>query len=150
LTAVCGLSMDPASRYLRPAPERPWTPAAAAVRDLVAAELPGWGPTGLIGNGYRTGDDSISWHGDDEPALGTDPVVVSVSLGAPRAFRLRPRGGGPSTVVELGHGDLLVMGGRTQTEFVHAITKTERVVGPRVSLTFRRYRAQLVPLPSRP
>lgn len=139
LTAVCGRSMDPASRYRRPNPEAPWTPTAWAVREAVCGAVPSWEPNGLIANRYRDGADSISWHADDEPALGPQPIVVSVSLGAGRTFRLRPRGGGPTTLVQLGHGDLLVMGGDTQREFLHAINKSGRTTGTRVSLTYRRY-----------
>jgi alkylated DNA repair dioxygenase AlkB len=139
LTALCGRSMDPASRYRRPNREMPWTPTAAMVRDAVARSVPDWEPNGLIANRYRDGADSISWHADDEPALGSRPLVVSVSLGARRTFRLRPRDGGPTTLLELEHGDLLVMRGETQREFVHAINKSARPTGPRLSLTYRRY-----------
>ena len=139
LTAVCGRSMDPATRYRRPNPVQPWSPVAGALRSLVAAEVPGWEPNGLIANRYRDGADSISWHADDEPALGPSPVVASVSFGARRGFRLKPRSGGPAITVDLSHGDLLIMGGATQQEYVHAIAKSKRVNGPRVSLTFRRY-----------
>jgi alkylated DNA repair dioxygenase AlkB len=140
LTAVCGRSMDPASRYTRPRPEQPWTPRAAAIRDRVTAAVPGWTPTGLIANWYRTGSDSIGFHSDDEPVLGTDPLVVSVSLGATRTLQFRLKGGGPAIArVPLGHGDLLTMAGATQTEYEHGITKTRRVHDPRISITLRNY-----------
>lgn len=142
LTAVCGRSMDPASRYLRARADRPWTPAAESIRDRVAQVVPGWEPTGLIANWYRTGSDSISWHADNEPALGHDPLVVSVSLGATRRLSFRPAQGGPALQhVDLGDGDLLVMGGSCQSELHHAIVKTVRPVGARIALTFRHYRA---------
>jgi alkylated DNA repair dioxygenase AlkB len=60
-----------------------------------------------------------------------------VSLGAPRALRLRPRGGGSGLRYDLGHGDLLVMGGSCQRTWEHAIPKTARPVGPRISVQFR-------------
>jgi len=63
--------------------------------------------------------------------------VAILSLGAPRAFLLRPRGGGPSRRSEIGHGDLLVMGGSCQRTWEHAVPKTARAVGPRISVQFR-------------
>ncbi|WP_406832823.1 alpha-ketoglutarate-dependent dioxygenase AlkB [Pedococcus sp. KACC 23699] len=139
LTAVCGVSMDPASRYRRSNPVTPWAPAAGYVRDRVEGVVAGWRPNGLIANRYRDGQDSIGWHSDSEPALGHHPVVVSVSLGESRVLLLRPREGGPRRAFELAHGDLFVMGGATQKEFVHSISKVGRPVGERISLTFRKY-----------
>jgi alkylated DNA repair dioxygenase AlkB len=67
-----------------------------------------------------------------------DTMVAIVSLGAPRALRLRPRGGGsPSLRFDVGHGDLLVMGGSCQRTWEHCVPKTARDVGPRISVQFR-------------
>jgi alkylated DNA repair dioxygenase AlkB len=88
---------------------------------------------------YRDGSDSVAWHGD---RIGRgaehDTMVAIVSLGAPRALRLRPRGGGrPSLRFDIGHGDLLVMGGSCQRTWEHCVPKTVRAVGPRISVQFR-------------
>ena len=87
---------------------------------------------------YRDGRDSVAWHGD---TIGRgsreDTMVAILSLGAPRAFLLRPRGGGPSVRYEIGHGDLLVMGGSCQRTWEHAVPKTAQSVGPRLSAQFR-------------
>ena len=88
---------------------------------------------------YRDGRDSVAWHGD---TIGRsrveDTMVAIVSLGAPRRLMLRPKGGGQSSIgFALGHGDLLVMGGSCQRTWEHAIPKTNRAVGPRVSVQFR-------------
>lgn len=91
-------------------------------------------------NAYRDGADSMGWHADDEPELGTDPLIASVSLGASRRFRLRPRQGGPSSGIDLAHGSLLVMRDRSQADFRHAVPKTRRAVGLRINLTFREVR----------
>jgi len=139
LTAVCGKSMKPASRYRRANPDTPWTPMAAQVLDRVHRTCPAWRPNGLIANWYRDGADSIDWHSDSEPALGQDPTVVSASLGATRTFLLKPRDGGPKTAIKLGDGDLLIMGGRTQSEYRHSIAKVQQPTGARISLTFRHY-----------
>ncbi|UDY37809.1 alpha-ketoglutarate-dependent dioxygenase AlkB [Dermatobacter hominis] len=87
---------------------------------------------------YRDGDDSVAWHGD---RLGrgstTDTMVAIVSFGSPRRLSLRPRGGGRQRGYTVGHGDLLVMGGSCQRTWEHAVLKTARPVGPRISVQFR-------------
>ncbi|WP_329258935.1 alpha-ketoglutarate-dependent dioxygenase AlkB [Actinoallomurus sp. NBC_01490] len=87
---------------------------------------------------YRDGADSVAWHGD---RIGRgrreDTMVAIVSVGAPRSLLLRPRGGGPTLRHDLGHGDLLVMGGSCQRTWEHAIPKTARPAGPRISIQFR-------------
>lgn len=87
---------------------------------------------------YRDGSDSVAWHGDTSGRGAThDTMVAIVSIGAPRALLLRPRGGGESLRYRLGHGDLIVMGGSCQRTWEHAIPKTRRAVGPRISIQFR-------------
>ncbi|MBO9521707.1 MAG: alpha-ketoglutarate-dependent dioxygenase AlkB [Nocardioidaceae bacterium] len=87
---------------------------------------------------YRDGQDSVAWHGDN---LGRgrqhDTMVAIVSFGSPRKLLLRPKGGGETLTHHLGHGDLLVMGGSCQRTWEHAVPKTTRPVGPRVSVQFR-------------
>jgi len=87
---------------------------------------------------YRDGRDSVAWHGDTKGrSASTDTMVAIVSFGSPRALLLRPRGGGTSLRFPVGHGDLIVMGGSFQRTWEHAIPKTARPVGPRVSVQFR-------------
>ncbi len=87
---------------------------------------------------YRDGRDSVAWHGDTIGRGRTeDTMVAIVSLGTPRPLLLRPRGGGASLRFELGHGDLLVMGGSCQRTWEHAVPKTSQPVGPRISVQFR-------------
>ena len=87
---------------------------------------------------YRTGRDSVAWHGDTIGRGATDDTVVAIlSLGASRTFALRPRGGGASLRLVLDHGDLIVMGGSSQRTWEHAIPKTARPIGPRISVQFR-------------
>jgi alkylated DNA repair dioxygenase AlkB len=87
---------------------------------------------------YRDGRDSVAWHGDTIGRARTeDTMVAIVSVGAPRPLLLRPRGGGETIRYALGHGDLIVMGGSCQRTWEHAIPKTARPVGPRISIQFR-------------
>lgn len=87
-------------------------------------------------NLYRDGRDSVAWHRDKIPQRVHQPIVALVSLGEPRRFLLRPRGGGSSRPFPLGHGDLLVTGGDTQRTWEHAVLKVARA-GPRISIAFR-------------
>ena len=88
---------------------------------------------------YRTGQDSVAWHGDTTGRSSSqDTLVAIVSFGSPRPLMLRPRGGGGDSLkFPLGHGDLVVMGGSCQRTWEHAIPKTAKKVGPRVSVQFR-------------
>ncbi|MBW4705839.1 MULTISPECIES: alpha-ketoglutarate-dependent dioxygenase AlkB [unclassified Micromonospora] len=87
---------------------------------------------------YRDGRDSVAWHGDTiGRSAHTDTMVAIVSFGSPRPLLLRPRGGGDTLRFPLGHGDLVVMGGSCQRTWEHAVPKTTRPVGPRVSVQFR-------------
>ena len=87
---------------------------------------------------YRTGRDSVAWHGDTNGRSSrVDTMVAIVSFGSPRPLLLRPRGGGASLRFPVGHGDLIVMGGSCQRTWEHAVPKTAKPVGPRVSVQFR-------------
>ncbi len=86
---------------------------------------------------YRDGRDSVAWHGDTIGRGSTqDTMVAIVSLGDPRRLHLRPRSGGDTVVVEMGHGDLVVMGGSCQRTWEHAVPKVAHA-GPRISVQFR-------------
>lgn len=87
-------------------------------------------------NLYRDGNDSVAWHGDRVARDLPDAVVACVSLGHRRPFRLRPRGGGPSLVIEPGRGDLIVMGGSCQRTWQHCVPKVADA-GPRICVMFR-------------
>jgi alkylated DNA repair dioxygenase AlkB len=87
---------------------------------------------------YRDGRDSVAWHGDRTGRGRTeDTMVAIISIGTPRTLMLRPRGGGETLRHHLGHGDLIVMGGSCQRTWQHAIPKTTRATGPRISIQFR-------------
>ncbi len=118
----------------------PW-PALNEARNLLSAYyLPELGEsfTSVGMCLYRDGRDSVAWHGDTLGRGATDDTIVAIlSLGATRTLALRPRGGGVSLRFNLDHGDLIVMGGSCQRTWEHAIPKTTRPVGPRISVQFR-------------
>jgi alkylated DNA repair dioxygenase AlkB len=105
----------------------------------------------VLANLYRDGRDSMGWHSDDEPELGPEPVIASLSLGAARRFvfktksRAKPDAMRPPAAavverlgLELRHGSLLVMSGQTQAGYLHALPATAKPVAARINLTFRR------------
>jgi alkylated DNA repair dioxygenase AlkB len=118
---------------------RPPTPATAALlaRVVEHTRVPF---NHVLVNRYRDGADSIGRHADDEPELGRDPIVATLSLGASRRFVLEPRRAklGARHAIDVAHGSLLVMGGTCQRHYVHGVPRASRTVGERISLTFRR------------
>lgn len=88
-------------------------------------------------NLYRDGQDGMGWHSDDEAALGPEPEIVSLSLGAARRFHFKHRMNDARVALELGHGSCLIMKGRCQACWRHQLPKTKRKIGPRINLTFR-------------
>ncbi|MDI1433227.1 alpha-ketoglutarate-dependent dioxygenase AlkB family protein [Polyangium sorediatum] len=122
-----GLSLTP----------NPWTPALSALRARVEAAA-GCTFNSVLVNHYRDGDDSMGKHADDEPELGENPVIASLSLGARRKFVLEPKHkGGEKVTLELGEGNLLVMAGTTQHHYRHGVPK-QAGREARMNLTFRR------------
>lgn len=93
----------------------------------------------VAANYYRSGHDSVAWHGDTVRKTLERPLVAIVSLGNRRRFGLRPRGGGRAHWFTVDGGDLLVMGGRSQHEWEHSVPKATRR-GPRISVTYRHSR----------
>ncbi len=115
----------------------PWPDVLMPVRDRLQEEL-GTRLNSVLLNRYRSGTDSMGWHSDDEPELGPQPVIASLSLGAARRFLLRRRDDHAFKAnYLLGHGDLLVMAGSTQAHYQHALPKSARVQAERINLTFR-------------
>ncbi len=116
---------------------QPWTATTAQLRDELRQQL-GLRFNSVLANLYRDGRDGMGWHSDDEPELGDEPVIASLSFGASRTLRLRTRKERTAALsIELGHGSLLLMAGRTQQNYQHALPPRTRVRGPRINLTFR-------------
>jgi len=91
-------------------------------------------------NLYRNGNDGVSWHSDKTDKSGTNPIIASVTFGETRMFRLRHkfRKEVPQVHIPLYHGSFLIMAGKTNSFWEHAVPKTAKEVLPRINLTFRR------------
>ena len=92
----------------------------------------------VLCNLYRDGNDSNGWHADDERELGINPVIASLSFGESRDFQFKHRGTGDRMAINLMSGSLLVMAGKTQSNWLHCVPKRRRCNSPRINLTFRR------------
>lgn len=113
-----------------------FTPALLEIKRHVET-LAGVKFNSVLLNRYRNGNDSISWHTDDEKELGRNPVIASLNLGATRVFQLRHNDTKEKIALELSHGSLLIMRGELQHFWKHQIPKTKKAVGERINLTFR-------------
>lgn len=91
-------------------------------------------------NLYRNGSDGVSWHSDKIDKSGINPIIASVTFGETRMFRLRHkfRKEVPQVHIPLYHGSFLIMAGKTNSFWEHAVPKTTKEVLPRINLTFRR------------
>ncbi len=113
-----------------------WSPELETLRDRFASDF-GIRTNTVLANLYRDGQDSMGWHRDNEPELGPDPLVVSLSLGATRDFDVRRDADKWTHRFALGHGDLLLMGSDSQTNWTHSIPKRLKINSLRINLTFR-------------
>jgi len=117
----------------------PWTPALLEIKarceTIAQADF-----NSVLLNYYRHGQDSMGWHQDNEPELGPQPVIASVSLGATRRFQFRHKKRRDLALIsiDLAHGSLLLMQGPTQEFWKHQIPKTTQPIGARINLTFRK------------
>ena len=116
---------------------QPWSDALNSLRARIEA-ITGSRFNSMLANLYRDGNDAIGWHADNEPELGPQPVIASLSLGASRRFDMRHRDApGKVERIMLEHGSLLVMGGQTQSRWQHSIARTAAPTAERINLTFR-------------
>lgn len=117
---------------------RPWTPVLLEIKERVEglAEIRF---NSVLLNFYRTGQDSVSWHADDEPELAPCQTIASVSFGGTRRFVMKHkhRTDLPKWEVPLTHGSVLLMRGETQQHWLHHVPRTAKPAEPRINLTFR-------------
>lgn len=115
----------------------PWNDLLQGIREAVEQQT-GCAFNSVLLNWYRDGTDSMGWHADDEPELGPNPVIASVNLGASRRFLLRRKDDHQCKwELTLTHGSLLLMRGRMQHFWQHAIPKEKKITSLRINLTFR-------------
>lgn len=126
----------------KPKPVFPWTPSLSRVRALVEDALDHTFNCVVV-NFYDNEDADLYPHSDIKyiPQLGSEPIIAAVSFGAERSFIIREgsSGKGVDHTVDLGHGDLFVMRGKSQTDYRHGLLRSEVPKGRRVSLTFRKH-----------
>ena len=115
---------------------RPMTPTLLAIKQR-CEEVTSTKFNSVLVNLYRDGQDSMGLHADDEPELGSEPTIASVSFGGERNFRLRHRQTRELQQISLASGSLLVMSGLSQACWMHDVPKTKKFVEPRINLTFR-------------
>ncbi|MFD2246565.1 alpha-ketoglutarate-dependent dioxygenase AlkB family protein [Pontibacter ruber] len=117
---------------------QPWLPVLLQLKERVE-QASGHTYNSVLLNYYRSGQDSMGWHSDDEKELGRKPGIASLSFGGERtfAFRHRFRKEIKAVKITLQHGSLLLMQGPTQHFWQHQIPKTSRTTEPRINLTFR-------------
>lgn len=114
----------------------PWTPLLSTIRDAVQRET-GRDFNSVLLNYYRNERDSMGMHSDDEPELGPQPAIASVTFGTERVFILRHKRNGELKKLPLGDGSLLLMAGTTQQFWLHGLNKSSRPLAGRLNLTFR-------------
>ncbi len=117
---------------------KPWFAEIQEIREKAEAFIDTAFNSVLL-NLYRNGNDSMGRHCDDEKELGAEPTIASVSLGAKRRFVLHPvnPAGRRGIHIDLGHGSLLIMKGKSQQNWKHSVPRTTLPVGQRINLTYR-------------
>jgi alkylated DNA repair dioxygenase AlkB len=114
-----------------------WTTELLELKKLTE-QLTGESFNSCLLNLYHDGNEGMAWHSDDEKSLGKDSAIASLSFGAERKFSLKHRVSKETHSVLLENGSLLMMKGATQTNWLHSLPKSKRIVEPRINLTFRR------------
>ncbi|RYG51167.1 MAG: alpha-ketoglutarate-dependent dioxygenase AlkB [Chitinophagaceae bacterium] len=115
----------------------PWNPVLTVIKERVE-KIAGVRFNGALLNYYRSGQDSMGWHRDNEKELGGNPVIGSVSFGGTRKFRFRDYSSKKEIIpVDLAHGSFLLMKGLTQHYWEHQLPKTTKNNLPRINITFR-------------
>ena len=116
----------------------PWTEALFALKTKVETAVQKKFNSCLL-NLYHDGSEGMTWHSDDEEALGKNTTIASLSLGAERKFSFKHKRTKQTVSMILENSGLLIMKGETQTHWLHSLPKTTRVTRPRVNLTFRTF-----------
>mgnify|MGYP001454340216 CR=1 FL=1 len=115
-----------------------WTKELLDIKKVIEHFVPNNDFNSVLLNLYRDGNDKVSWHADDEPELGKNPIIASVSLGATRRFDLKHKDDSNEKMhFDLTSGSLIVMIGALQHNWLHQIPVQKRISSPRINLTYR-------------
>jgi alkylated DNA repair dioxygenase AlkB len=114
-----------------------WNEQLLEIKNKIEKET-GYDFNSCLINLYRSGNDSVSWHQDNEIELGDDPIISSVSFGETRNFHLKSLDNEYKENIPLTNGSLLLMGNGTQNNYKHQVPKTKKNIQPRMNLTFRK------------
>lgn len=114
-----------------------WIPELIELKSRIE-DLKNFEFNSALANLYRNGFDSMGYHSDNEPELGYEPIIASLSLGCSRKFYLKHKHNKALYKMNLSHGSLLIMSHGTQAYWQHAVPKQKRVHCPRINLTFRK------------
>lgn len=115
----------------------PWTPTLGKIKEKIEQEIGIVFNSALL-NQYRNENDSVGWHSDNERELGVNPIIASISFGQAREFQLKHRSNkNLKESILLEHGSLLLMQGKTQHHWIHAIPKRRQLMQARINITFR-------------
>ncbi len=106
------------------------------IRSLIQNQL-GIYFNSVLANLYRDGNDSMGFHADDEPELGNNPLIASLSLGAERPLIFQNKDKAETKTFDQPHGSLMLMKGATQSAWKHGIRKSKKISEPRINFTFR-------------
>ena len=116
---------------------QPWNSPLIYIKQRIETEVQTSFNSVLL-NHYRNENDSVGWHSDDEPELGKNPTIASLSLGATRKFQFQHKSENLRSInIQLTNGSLLLMSGTTQKFWKHRIPKSAVPTGSRINLTFR-------------
>src|SRR5690606_2955978 len=116
----------------------PWTPDLLQLKSIIEKITQSTYNSCLL-NLYHNGDEGVSWHSDNEKALGEEPAIASISLAADRKFVLKHKSTKETIPILLESGSLLLMKGKTQTNWLHSLPKSKKIDSMRINLTFRTF-----------
>lgn len=114
----------------------PWTKELLELKEMIESES-GETFNSCLLNLYHSGEEGMSWHSDDEKDLKKNGTIASLSLGATRKFAFKHKVSKQTVSVVLENGSLLIMKGRTQSNWLHRLPPTKKISTPRINLTFR-------------
>ncbi len=119
-------------------PLQPWIEELSLIKQRIES-LTDYCFNSVLANLYRDGQDSVAWHADNEPQLGINPIIASVSLGQTRRFHLKHKHNKKQNRldIDLAHNTLLVMSGELQQHWIHQIPKSNKPLHSRINLTYR-------------